>query len=329
MNGQMDTVYLNTVRLRRLRRNEAIRELVAEERLSKSSLVQPIFVRHGEKIEEDIEAMPGIKRYSIDTLEKYVEGLKEKGINAILLFGIPKKKDELGTEAYSKEGIIPMAIRRLKEVFNNLVVIADVCLCEYTSHGHCGVIENGYVSNDKTLPLLSKAALVYAEAGADIVAPSAMMDHQVFAIRKELDLNGYNDTLIMSYSSKFASSLYSPFREAAYSAPKFGSRKEYQLDYRNKKQAIREIELDIEEGADIVMVKPALPYLDIVQIASSIFNVPIAAYFVSGEYCMVKAAAKMGYIDEDKTILELHNSIRRAGASIIISYYASRLADLI
>src|SRR5579875_461244 len=317
---------IERIRLRRLRKSQKIRDLVSETSLNVSSLIQPIFVVDGEKIIEDIDSMPGIKRYSLDMLDDYIQELVENGIIAVLIFGIPKIKDEIGSEAYSKSGIIPRTIRRLKESFPELVVAADVCLCEYTTHGHCGIVENGIISNDKTLPLLSRAALTYAESGADIVAPSAMMDHQVLSIRNALDSEGFRDTIIMSYSAKYASSLYSPFREAAFSSPKFGNRKEYQMDIRNSKEALREIEMDIKEGADIVMVKPALPNLDIISQASSLYNVPIAAYSVSGEYSMIKFASMSGYLNEKDAVLEITTSIKRAGASIIITYDALQIA---
>jgi porphobilinogen synthase len=314
------------VRLRRLRTKKAIRDLVAETNLSQSSLVQPVFVVEGSGIVEEIPSIPGIKRYTVDKLSNYISLLLELGVHSILLFGIPKRKDEVGSEAYSNQGVIARSIRELRNSFPELVIAADVCLCEYTSHGHCGVIEGKRIVNDRTVEFLSKASVVYAEAGADIVAPSAMMDHQVSAIRMSLDKSGYEDTLIMSYSAKFASSFYTPFRDAAGSSPLFGDRKSYQLDLRNQREAIREIRLDILEGADIVMVKPAVTCLDIIATARRLFEVPIAAYSVSGEYCMIKAAAKDGFIDERNAVLEFATSVRRAGASILITYYAEQLA---
>jgi porphobilinogen synthase len=316
----------STVRLRRLRTKKAIRDLVAETNLSPSSLVQPVFVVEGNGIVEEIPSIPGIKRYTVDKLSNYISLLLELGVHSILLFGIPKRKDEVGSEAYSKQGVIARSIRELRNSFPELVIAADVCLCEYTSHGHCGVIEGKRIVNDRTVEFLSKASVVYAEAGADIVAPSAMMDHQVSTIRMSLDKSGYEDTLIMSYSAKFASSFYTPFRDAAGSSPLFGDRKSYQLDLRNQREAIREIRLDILEGADIVMVKPAVTCLDIIATARRLFEVPIAAYSVSGEYCMIKAAAKDGFIDERNAVLEFATSVKRAGASILITYYAEQLA---
>lgn len=316
-------------RLRRLRKNKALRDLIAETELSPRILVQPVFVVDGSGIIEDIQSMPGIKRYTPDKLTDYVSDLIKLGVNSILLFGLPSRKDEFGSEAYSKEGVIAKAIKELKSSFPELVVAADVCLCEYTSHGHCGIVSDGKVMNDKTVELLSKASTVYAEAGADIVAPSAMMDHQVSGIRSALDNSGFEDTLIMSYSAKFASSLYSPFRCAADSSPSFGDRKQYQLDIRNAREALREIYLDILEGADIVMVKPAISNLDIVTKARSIFDLPIAAYSVSGEYCMIKAASVAGFINEREVALELATSIKRAGATILITYYAEKIAQWI
>ncbi len=317
------------VRERRLRKNQAIRDLVAEVSLTRSNLVQPIFVMHGSNEELEIRSMPGIYRMTVDRAVKYVGRGLEKGIRAYLLFGVASHKDEYGSEAYSDSGIIPAAVRAIKKDYPDSVVITDVCLCEYTSHGHCGIVINGQVDNDATLPYLSRAAVAYAKAGADIVAPSAMMDGQVKAIREALDRNGFKDLIIMSYSSKFASSLYGPFREAADSKPQFGDRKSYQMDYRSLRTALREIELDIKEGADIVMVKPALFYLDIISRAKERFLVPIAAYSVSGEYSMLRAASRNGWLDEDQVLIEYMTALRRAGADIIITYHAMHLADLI
>ncbi|MGC8569127.1 MAG: porphobilinogen synthase [Nitrososphaeria archaeon] len=317
------------VRERRLRKNQAIRDLVAEVSLNRSNLVQPIFVMHGSDEELEIKSMPGIYRMTVDRAVKYVGRGMEKGIRAFLLFGVASHKDEYGTEAYSEDGIIPLAVRSIKKDYPDAVIITDVCLCEYTSHGHCGIVINGQVDNDATLPYLSRAAVTYAKAGADIVAPSAMMDGQVKAIREALDQNGLKDTIIMSYSSKFASSLYGPFREAADSKPQFGDRRSYQMDYRSLRSALREIELDIKEGADIVMVKPALFYLDVVSRAKERFLVPIAAYSVSGEYSMLRAASRNGWLDEDQVLIEYMTALKRAGADIIITYYAMHLADLI
>ncbi len=317
------------IRERRLRRTQKIRDLVAEVSLNKSNLIQPIFVYPGENGIEEIKSMPGIYRMTIDRSLKFIgEGLAS-GINAYLLFGIPSHKDEMGTEAYDEEGIIPRAVRAIKKEYPDAIVITDVCMCEYTSHGHCGIIVDGKVDNDVTLSYLAKTAVVYAKAGADIVAPSSMMDGQVKAIREALDENNFKETIIMSYSSKFASSLYGPFREAADSKPQFGDRKSYQMDYRSARTALREIELDIKEGADIVMVKPAMFYMDIISKAKEKFLVPIAVYSVSGEYSMIKATAEKGWIDEDQVLLEYMLSLKRAGADMIITYYARRLADLI
>jgi porphobilinogen synthase len=284
---------------------------------------------HGSDEELEIKSMPGIYRMTVDHAVKYVGRGMEKGIRAFLLFGVASHKDEYGTEAYSEDGIIPLAVRSIKKDYPDAVIITDVCLCEYTSHGHCGIVINGQVDNDATLPYLSRAAVTYAKAGADIVAPSAMMDGQVKAIREALDQNGLKDTIIMSYSSKFASSLYGPFREAADSKPQFGDRRSYQMDYRSLRSALREIELDIKEGADIVMVKPALFYLDVVSRAKERFLVPIAAYSVSGEYSMLRAASRNGWLDEDQVLIEYMTALKRAGADIIITYYAMHLADLI
>jgi porphobilinogen synthase len=313
-------------RLRRLRRTEPIREILRESRLHVSNLMAPVFVQDGQRIVDPVEAMPGISRYSVDTVSDYVGRLAEEGIKSVLLFGIPDSKDESGTEAYSSDGVVPRAIRELKSHFHSLVVAADVCLCEYTSHGHCGVMEDDSVSNEMTLPLLAKAALQYARAGADIVCPSAMMDGQVLAIRRALDESSYEERLVMGYSAKYASSFYGPFREAAESAPAFGDRKGYQMNPANSREAMREIDSDIKEGADIVMVKPALAYLDVISKARSRYDIPIAAYSVSGEYSMIKAASANGWLDERSAAMEVAVSIKRAGADIIITYFAEQLA---
>jgi len=313
-------------RLRRLRRTEAIRELLRESRVHPSNLMAPVFVREGERVVEPVEAMPGVNRYSVDTVSDYVGRLTEEGVRSILLFGIPSSKDERGSGAYASDGVVPRAIAELKSHFDSLVVAADVCLCEYTSHGHCGVVEGGDVSNEKTLPLLAKASLEYSRAGADIVCPSAMMDGQVLALRKALDASSYEERLVMGYSAKYASSFYGPFREAAKSAPAFGDRKAYQMGTANSREAMREIESDIREGADIVMVKPALAYLDVISKARARHDVPLAAYSVSGEYSMIKAAAAKGWLDERGAAMEVAASIRRAGADIIITYFAEQLA---
>ncbi len=313
-------------RLRRLRRTDSIRKLVSENRVDVSNIMAPVFVKEGHNVVQPVKAMPGVNRYSVDTMSDHVGKLAELGIRSVLLFGIPASKDESGSEAYSDDGIVPRAIRELKSRFDSLVVAADVCLCEYTSHGHCGVVEDGDVSNEKTLPLLARAALQYARAGADIVCPSAMMDGQVLAIRSTLDESGYEDRLVMSYSAKYASSFYGPFRDAAGSAPAFGNRRGYQMNPGNSREAMREIGTDIKEGADIIMVKPALAYLDVISKARSRYDLPIAAYSVSGEYSMIKAASEKGWLDERGAAMEATLSIKRAGADIIISYFAEQLA---
>ena len=308
-------------RFRRLRSIEAIRNLVRETKVSKSELIYPIFIEEGENIKKPVESMPGIFRYSIDRADELLEEIIDSSISGLLIFGIPKHKDELATSAYDDNGVTQQAIRYIKENYPKLLVIADVCLCEYTSHGHCGVVHDHKIINDETLPLLSKMAVSLAKAGADIIAPSDMMDGRVAAIRDALDENGFTDTPIMSYSAKFASAYYSPFRDAAESAPCFGDRKTYQMDGANGREALREIEDDIAESADIVMVKPALAYLDIVKEASRL-GYPLAVYNVSGEYSMVKAAAQNGWIDEKKIVLENLTAMKRAGANIIITYHA-------
>jgi len=333
-------------RLRRLRKSPALRELAAQVRLNLSNLVMPYFVSPGKKLRQPIKSLPGIFRLSEDELLKDVEGLKRSGINAIILFGIPRDKDDKATNAYDEKGIVQRVVASLKKNFPDLAVVSDVCLCGYTSHGHCGIIKAGHgleVDNDETLKVLAKIALSHARAGADIVAPSSMMDGQVDAIRRGLDANGFEDTAIMGYSAKFASNFYGPFREAADSGMQFGDRKSYQMDFRNANEPLREIEADIQEGADIVMVKPALAYLDIIVRAKEKFNVPIAAYNVSGEYSMVKAycqppprrgAAKAAKPEtrsqkpeaEKELALEILTAIKRAGADIIISYWAKDAA---
>jgi len=315
------------LRLRRLRRNEALRALVRETKVEVGDLVYPLFVVEGSKIKQKISSMPGLYRLSNDLLPKEVEEIARLGIPAIILFGIPQKKDEAGSSAYHPKGVAQQAIRAIKKTTPELLVITDVCLCEYTSHGHCGVVVDGYVDNDKTLGLLAKTALSHAEAGADIVAPSDMMDGRVKAIRQALDGNGFQDIPILAYAAKYASYFYGPFREAAESAPQFGNRRSYQMDPPNWREALREIEQDIVEGADIVMVKPALPYLDVIRKVRDTFNHPLAAYSVSGEYAMVKAAAKQGWLDEKGLVLEMLTAIKRAGADIIITYYAKEAAS--
>lgn len=318
------------VRMRRLRRNETLRRMVRETTLTVNDLIYPMFVVPGEKQRQEVPSMPGVFRFSIDELVKEVEEVAKLGIPAVLLFGIPERKDEWGSEAYDENGIIQRAIRTIKRAVPELIVITDVCLCEYTSHGHCGIVRetpNGFeVDNDATLEVLAKEAVSHAAAGADMVAPSDMMDGRVKAIREALDENGFSHVPIMSYAAKMASAFYGPFREAAESAPQFGDRRGYQMDFANKREALREIALDLEEGADIVMVKPALAYLDIIAAARERFDVPIAAYNVSGEYAMVKAAAKMGWLDEERIVWEILTAIKRAGADLIITYFAKDVA---
>jgi len=309
-------------RMRRLRVNEAMRSLVRETSIEKSDLVYPVFIIEGEKIKNPIDSMPGVFQFSIDLFDEELHNIINSGISAILIFGIPAYKDEVGSQAYDDDGVTQKAIKYIKNKAPDLLVIADVCLCEYTSHGHCGLVHEGKILNDETLPLLSKMAVSMAKAGADIIAPSDMMDGRVKAIREALDENGFQDVMIMSYSAKFASGYYSPFRDAAKSAPSFGDRKTYQMDPANRKEAIRECETDIEEGADIIIVKPALAYLDVIKEVSEYTQYPIAAYNVSGEYSMVKAAAMNGWIDEKRIVMENLIGMKRAGAKIIITYHA-------
>ncbi len=314
-------------RTRRLRNSETLRNLVAQTRLDAKDFIYPMFVIVGENVKEPIDSMPNIYRYSIDRIDEELDRVISSGIGAIMLFGIPEHKDEKGSEAYNDNGITQNAIRHIKEKYPSLLVVADVCLCEYTSHGHCGVVCHGEILNDETLTLLSKASVSLAKAGADMIAPSDMMDGRVEAIRTALDENGFVNTPIMAYSAKYASAYYGPFRDAAGSAPSFGDRKTYQMDYRNSKEAMIECQSDIDEGADIIMIKPALAYLDVIKDASNRFDTPIAAYNVSGEYSMVKAAAQNGWIDEKKIVLETLTSIKRAGADIIITYHAIDVAN--
>jgi len=314
------------LRLRRLRRSEALRALIRETKVEIGDLIYPLFVVEGNKIKQKISSMPGQYRFSYDLLPKKVEEIARLGIPAIILFGIPQKKDEVGSSAYHPKGVIQQAIRAIKKATPELLVITDVCLCEYTSHGHCGIVVDGYVDNDKTLELLGKTALSHAEAGADMVAPSDMMDGRVKSIRQALDGNGFQNVPVMAYAAKYASAFYGPFREAAESAPQFGDRRSYQMDPPNWREALREVEQDIAEGADIVMVKPALPYLDVIRKVRDTFNYPLAAYSVSGEYAMVKAAAQQGWLDEKRIVLEMLTAIKRAGADIIITYYAKEAA---
>ncbi|AGB41204.1 delta-aminolevulinic acid dehydratase [Halobacteroides halobius DSM 5150] len=315
-----------THRPRRLRRTASVRKLVRETKLTAADLIYPLFVVHGIEIKEEISSLPGNYHLSLDLLLEEIADLVKLGIGGIILFGIPQIKDQLGSGAWDQEEIVQQACRQIKEEYPDLLVITDVCLCQYTSHGHCGAIKNGYVQNDITLENLAKTALSHAKAGADMVAPSDMMDGRVKAIRERLDQEGYQDTAIMAYSAKYSSAFYGPFREAAHSAPQEGDRSSYQMDPANSDEALREIKLDLEEGADIVMVKPALPYLDIIRRAKDQFNTPLAAYNVSGEYAMIKAAAQKGWLDEEKTALESLTSIKRAGAEIIITYWAKDIA---
>ena len=316
-------------RFRRLRAGEQIRSLVRETRIDKGDFIYPIFIAEGENIKKPVDSMPNVYQYSLDRADEILKEIEISGIAGLLFFGIRKNKDELATSAYDDNGVTQNAIRYIKKNYPSLLIIADVCLCEYTSHGHCGVVCGHEILNDETLPLLSKMAVSLAKAGADIIAPSDMMDGRVSAIRNALDENGLINTPIMSYSAKFASGYYSPFRDAAESAPKFGDRKSYQMDYANGKEALREIADDIDEGADMVMVKPALAYLDIVKAASERFDLPLVAYNVSGEYAMVKAAAEKGWIDEKKIVCENMIAIKRAGADIIITYHALDVAKWI
>ena len=309
-------------RPRRLRKNDVIRNMVAETAVNPDSLVYPMFVVEGEGIKELIPSMPGQYRFSVDELLKEVSTFGTLGLKSVLLFGIPHHKDEMASEAYAENGIVQRAVRALKQKFPDLYVITDVCLCEYMSHGHCGIVKDGDVDNDPTLELLAKTALSHAQAGADMVAPSDMMDGRVAAIREKLDENGFCNTPIMAYSAKFASAFYGPFRDAADSAPHFGNRKTYQMDVRNAREALHEVALDMEEGADIVMVKPGLAFLDILRATAEMSDVPVAVYNVSGEYAMVKAAAQKGWIDENAIIRETLIAFRRAGADIIITYHA-------
>ncbi|RKU32150.1 porphobilinogen synthase [Candidatus Poribacteria bacterium] len=309
-------------RPRRLRANENLRRLVRETTLTVADLIYPMFVVHGRNVATEISSMPGCYHYSVDNLVTAAKELASLGIPGTILFGIPAEKDALGSEAYADDGIIQQAVRAIKDAVPTLLVITDVCLCEYTEHGHCGIVEEGDVQNDRTVELLVKESLSHARAGADVIAPSDMMDGRVGAIRKALDGNGYSHIPIMAYSAKYASAFYGPFREAAESAPQFGDRRSYQMDAANAEEAIREVALDIEEGADILMVKPALAYLDVIYRVKTTFQVPVAAYNVSGEYAMIKAAAQNGWIDEQRVALEALTSIKRAGADMILTYFA-------
>ncbi len=316
-------------RLRRLRANETIRTLVRETSIQAGDLIYPVFVRDGENLKTEIKSMPGIYQFSVDRIHEEIKRAIDSGIRSIMIFGIPDFKDEVGSQAYDQNGVTQRGIRKIKEEFPDFYVIADVCLCEYTSHGHCGVVLDGEILNDESLELLKKTARSLVEAGADMVAPSNMMDGYVAAIRQDLDEHQYTNIPIMAYSAKYASAYYGPFRDAAQSAPCFGNRLTYQMDYCNSKMAMREIQIDIEEGADIVMVKPALAFLDIVKEASNRFDHPIATYNVSGEYAMVKAAALNGWIDERKVVMENLIGMKRAGADMIITYHAIDVANWI
>ena len=322
-------MYYPVFRPRRLRQNDTFRRLVRETHLTIEDLIQPLFVVHGRGVRQEISSMPGCFHLSVDELAKEAKEVAAMGIPGIILFGLPAAKDAAGSEAYAEDGIIQQAVRAVKDTVSDLLVMTDVCLCEYTSHGHCGVVERGQVKNDPTLELLARTALSHAEAGADLVAPSDMMDGRVAAIREALDEEGFVEIPIMAYSAKYASAFYGPFREAAESAPQFGDRRSYQMDPANGDEALREVGLDLEEGADIVMVKPALPYLDIVWRVKQEFGGPVAAYNVSGEYAMLKAAGRLGWIDEERVLMESLTSIKRAGADLILTYSAKEAARLL
>lgn len=319
-----------TQRMRRLRRNEGLRRMVRESRLSVDDLIYPLFVVHGKGIKKEIEPLPGNYHLSVDRLEEEARAVSDLGVPAVILFGIPEKRDEMASEAYDPKGIVQVAIRRLKKSVPNLIVITDVCLCEYTPHGHCGIVKDGYLQNDPSVELLKKVTLAQAEAGSDIVAPAAMLDGQVAAMRSALDDRGFNEVAIMGYSAKMATKLYDPFfKSATESAVAFGDKKSHQMDYSNANEALREIALDIEEGADIVMVKPGMFYMDIIYRAKQKFGVPLAVYNVSGEYAMIKSAAQMGRINEQEITLELLTSFKRAGADLILTYSARDVAPLL
>jgi len=316
------TPHLPRVRPRRTRRTENLRALVRETELNARDFVYPLFIVHGSNVREEITSMPGVYHISPDVLPREIEEISELGIPAVLLFGLPAYKDEFGSEDYDDHGIVQEAIRVCKRVDPETIVMTDVCMCQYTSHGHCGIVRNGAIDNDETLKYLGMTAVSHAAAGADIVAPSAMMDGQVGAIRAALDAQGFTDTAILAYAAKFASSFYGPFREAADSPPQFGDRRQYQMDTANARDALREVALDVEEGADMVMVKPALAYLDIIRRVRDAYDLPLAAYNVSGEYSMVKAAAHNGWLDEQKVTLEILTAVKRAGADVILTYHA-------
>jgi porphobilinogen synthase len=316
-------------RPRRLRASEVLRRMVRETALTPDDFIYPLFVTEGTGVRKEISSMPGCYQESVEHLVENAREAHALGVPAVLLFGIPEHKDEAGSEAYNDQGVVQQAVRALKEAVPGLFVITDVCLCEYTDHGHCGVIEEGRVLNDPTLELLAREALSHARAGADMVAPSDMMDGRVDAIRETLDNEGFQDTPIMSYAAKYASAFYGPFREAAESTPQFGDRRSYQMDPANRREALKEVELDIDEGADIVMVKPALSYLDVISDVKEAFDLPVAAYNVSGEYSLVKAAGKMGWVDEERVMMEILLSIKRAGADLILTYHAKEAAKLV
>ncbi len=316
-------------RPRRLRKNARLRDLICETSLSAKDLIYPLFVGPGKDRARPINSMPGVAQLSVDRAVRECEEVDRLGVPAIILFGIPERKDSVGSEAYAENGIVQQAIRAIKEKLPELLIVTDVCLCEYTDHGHCGVIKNGAVDNDSTIELLAREALSHARAGADIIAPSDMMDGRVAAIRRELDENGFSEVPIMSYAAKYASGFYGPFREAAESTPQFGDRRAYQMAPSNAEEALREVELDIGEGADIVMVKPALAYLDIIYRVKQRFGYPVAAYNVSGEFSMIKAAGRNGWIDEERIMLEVLLAIKRAGADMILSYFAKDVARLL
>ena len=322
-------MYFPVYRPRRLRKNETFRRMIRETKLSGDDFIYPLFVMHGRRARNEIRSMPGIAQMSVDLAVKEAEEVFNLGIPAIILFGIPKRKDSRGSEAYARSGIIQQAVRAIKDRSPELVVITDVCLCEYTSHGHCGVVIKDQVDNDATLELLAKMSLSHAEAGADMVAPSDMMDGRVKVIREILDQNAFENTPIMSYAAKHASGFYGPFREAAESTPQVGDRRSYQMDPANAREALREAGLDIQEGADIIMVKPALSYLDIIRAVRDEFNIPIGAYNVSGEYSMIKAAAQQGWLEEERVMMEVLTSIKRAGADLILTYFAKEATKVL
>jgi len=319
----------NFKRFRRLRHNPIVRDMVRETELSKNDLIYPLFVMPGEKIKNPVKSMPGVFQFSIDNLIEECKEVRDLGIPAIILFGIPEHKDEQGSEAYDPNGIIQKAIRAIKQHVSDLLVITDICLCEYTSHGHCGLLDGEEILNDETLALLAKEAVSHLEAGADMVAPSDMMDGRVFAIRKALDYKGFTKTPIMSYAAKYSSGYYGPFRDAAESTPAFGDRRSHQMDIGNINEALREVEADIEEGADIVMVKPAGPYLDVIRKVKDKFGMPTVAYQVSGEYSMIKAAGQNDWIDEERVMIESLTAIKRAGADMFLTYFAKDAAKWI